>query len=80
MRLDGEEINIPNGIDIEESIFFMKTIEPFIDAIYVSSYANAASGPDFTKAPLVHQRDGFYLCNKTNQTSCRYSNYWCWEN
>ena len=64
VRLDGEEINIPNGIDIEESIFFAKTIEPFIDAIHVSSYANAASGPDFTKAPLVHQRDGFISVTK----------------
>ena len=64
VRLDGEEINIPNGIDIEESIFFARTIEPFIDAIHVSSYANAASGPDFTKAPLVHQKDGFISVTK----------------
>ena len=36
-----------------------KHIESKIDAIHVSSYANPASGPDFTKAPLNHKKEGF---------------------
>jgi len=59
VRLDGEEINIHKGITIDESIFFAKTIEHMVDAIHVSSYANPASGPDFTKAPLVDKNEGF---------------------
>ena len=35
-----------------------------VDAIHVSSYANAASGPDFTKAPLVDKNEGFISVTK----------------
>ena len=45
--------------------FFAKTIEHIMDAIHVSSYANAASGPDFTKAPLVEQKmKDFWMLQK----------------
>tara|TARA_Y100001935_G_scaffold27578_1_gene21039 strand:- start:1172 stop:3124 length:1953 start_codon:yes stop_codon:yes gene_type:complete len=59
VRLDGEEINIKNGLTSTETCKIAKYIEPKIDAIHVSSYANPASGPDFTKAPLNHKKEGF---------------------
>ena len=52
VRLDGEEINIKNGLTSNESIEIAKSIESKIDAIHVSSYANPAAGADFTKAPF----------------------------
>ena len=59
VRLDGEEINIKNGLTSTESIQIAKSIESKVDAIHVSSYANPASGADFTKAPLNHKKEGF---------------------
>ena len=59
VRLDGEEINIKNGLTFSESIEIAKSIESKVDAIHVSSYANPASGADFTKAPLNHKKEGF---------------------
>jgi len=59
VRLDGEEINIKNGLTTSETCRIAKHIESKIDAIHVSSYANPASGPDFTKAPLNHKKEGF---------------------
>ena len=59
VRLDGEEINIKNGLTSTEVCKIAKHIESKIDAIHVSSYANPASGPDFTKAPLNHKKEGF---------------------
>ena len=59
VRLDGEEINIKNGLTPSESIEIAKSIESKVDAIHVSSYANSASGADFTKAPLNHKKEGF---------------------
>ena len=59
VRLDGEEINIKNGLTSIESIEIAKSIESKVDAIHVSSYANPASGADFTKAPLNHEKEGF---------------------
>ena len=59
VRLDGEEINIKNGLTSTEVCEIAKHIESRIDAIHVSSYANPASGPDFTKAPLNHKKEGF---------------------
>ena len=59
VRLDGEEINIKNGLTSIESIEIAKSIESKVDAIHVSSYANPASGADFTKAPLNHKKEGF---------------------
>ena len=59
VRLDGEEINIKNGLTSSEVCKIAKHIESKIDAIHVSSYANPASGPDFTKAPLNHKKEGF---------------------
>ena len=59
VRLDGEEINIKNGLTTSEVCKIAKHIESKIDAIHVSSYANPASGPDFTKAPLNHKKEGF---------------------
>ena len=57
VRLDGEEINIKNGLTSTEVCKIAKHIESKIDAIHVSSYANPASGPDFTKAPLNHKKE-----------------------
>ena len=59
IRLDGEEINIKNGLTSSESIEIAKNLESKVDAIHVSSYANPASGADFTKAPLNHKKEGF---------------------
>ena len=59
VRLDGEEINIKNGLTSAEVCKIAKHIESKVDAIHVSSYANPASGPDFTKAPLNHKKEGF---------------------
>ena len=59
VRLDGEEINIKDGLTSAEVCEIAKHIESKIDAIHVSSYANPASGPDFTKAPLNHKKESF---------------------
>ncbi len=59
VRLDGEEINIKDGLTSAEVCEIAKHIESKIDAIHVSSYANPASGPDFTIAPLNHKKESF---------------------
>ena len=59
VRLDGKEINIKNGLTIKETVKISKHIATKIDAIHVSTYANPASGPDFTKAPLNHKEESF---------------------
>ena len=60
VRLDAEEIDIKNGITIEESVELSKILQSAgVDAIHVSTYANPALGTAFTLAPIVHAKEGF---------------------
>jgi 2,4-dienoyl-CoA reductase (NADPH2) len=59
-RLDAVELRTPGGIALEDSGRAAElAVEAGADAIHVSAYADATSGPAFTEAPLVHREAGF---------------------
>jgi 2,4-dienoyl-CoA reductase (NADPH2) len=59
-RLDAVELRTPNGIRLEDAERAAELAEAAgADAIHVSAYADATSGPAFLEAPLVHREAGF---------------------
>lgn len=59
-RLDAVEFRTPGGIVFEDTLRVAELAEEAgADAIDVSAYADATSGPGFTEAPLVHREAGY---------------------
>jgi 2,4-dienoyl-CoA reductase-like NADH-dependent reductase (Old Yellow Enzyme family)/NADPH-dependent 2,4-dienoyl-CoA reductase/sulfur reductase-like enzyme len=59
-RIDAVELRTPNGIRLEDAQRAAELAEAAgADAIHVSAYADATSGPAFTEAPLTHREAGY---------------------
>ncbi|MDQ1520479.1 MAG: hypothetical protein QOI55_1552 [Actinomycetota bacterium] len=59
-RLDGAELDVPDGITIDDACATAKlAVDAGLDAIHVSAYADPGVGAAFTRAPLVHEPGGF---------------------
>ncbi len=55
-RLDAVELRTPGGISLDDaSQHAQQAVAAGADAVHVSCYADATSGPGFTEAPLAHQ-------------------------
>ena len=59
-RLDAIELRTPGGIAPADAQRHAElAVNAGADAIHVSAYADATSGPAFTEAPLVHRESGY---------------------
>ena len=69
-RIDAVELRTPNGIREEDAQRAAELAEEAgADAIHVSAYADATSGPAFTEAPLVHREAGYVALRRGHQAA-----------